>query len=236
MNPQNPQMPQPSFPQAPTGPVVPFGSGGRSKKTLIIVILAVGLTIALGFAIWAYINYNEAKTNIDGKISEAVATAEKAQADADEAKFTAREKEPTREFVGPDDYGRLTFNYPKTWSVYVNKDASTQGGAYEAYLNPVSVPAVSQTQQYALRVIIEEKDYDKVISSYSSLVKTGALKSSPTSSKGVNGTRFDGSFNKNIRGSAVVYKIRDKTLTLRTDADTFKKDFDALITTIKFNQ
>jgi hypothetical protein len=182
------------------------------------------------------INYNEAKTNIDGKIDEAVTTAQKTQADEDEAKFTAREKEPTRQFVGPDDYGRLTFNYPKTWSVYINKDASTQGGTYEAYLNPVSVPAVSTSQQYALRVTIEEKDYDKVVSSYGSLVKRGDLKSSSVSANGVNGTRITGSFSKDIRGAAVIFKIRDKTLTLRTDANTFLTDFNALVKTIKFNQ
>ncbi len=233
MNPQNPQMPQPSFPQAPIGPM---GSGGCNKKTLIIIVLSVGLAIVAGVALWAVINYTEAKTDVEGKINEAVVTAEKKQADADEAKFTAREKEPTREFVGPDDYGRLTFNYPKTWSVYVNKDASTQGGTYEAYLNPVSVPAVSSSQQYGLRVNIEEKDYDKVVSAYSSLVKKGDLKSSAVSANGVNGTRIDGAFTKDIRGSAVIFKIRDKTLTLRTDANTFLTDFNALITTIKFNQ
>jgi hypothetical protein len=234
MNPQNPQLlPQQPFPQAPVGPI---GSGGRSKKTLIIILLAVGLAITLGLSIWALINYNEAKTNIDGKIDEAVATAQKAQADEDEAKFTAREKEPTRTFVGPDDYGRLTFNYPKTWSVYINKDASTQGGTYEAYLNPVSVPAVSTTQQYALRVTIEEKDYDKVVSSYGTLVKRGDLKSSAVSANGVNGTRIDGAFSKDIRGTAVIFKIRDKTMTLRTDANTFLGDFNALVKTIKFNQ
>ncbi|CAN5397955.1 hypothetical protein BH10PAT4_BH10PAT4_5390 [soil metagenome] len=233
MNPQNPQMPQPAFPQAPIGPI---GSGGRSKKTLVIILLAIGLVITIGLSIWALVGYLEAKTNIDGKVDEAVTTAQKKQADDDEAKFTAREKEPAREFVGPDDYGRLTFNYPKTWSVYVNKDASTQGGTYEAYLNPVSVPAVSSSQQYSLRVSIEEKDYDKVVSGYSSLVKKGDLKSSAVSANGVNGTRIDGAFTKDIRGSAVIFKIRDKTLTLRTDANTFLTDFNALITTIKFNQ
>ena len=156
--------------------------------------------------------------------------------DSDEAKFIARDKEPNREFVGPDDYGRLTFNYPKTWSVYVSQDVTQGGGTYQAYLNPVSVPVVSASQQFALRVTIEQKDYDTVISSYASLVKKGDLHSSVVSVNGSNGTRLDGNFSKDIRGSAVIYKIRDKTLTIRTDADTFKPDFEALIATIKFNQ
>lgn len=199
------------------------------------VTLAILSALAIAAAIWGIINYVDQKTDVDGKISTAVADAKKEQADSLEAKFTAREKEPNREFVGPEDYGRLTFDYPKTWSVYIKQDV-TQSGDYEAYLNPVSVPAVSDTQQYALRVKIQQMDYDKVISSYSALVKKGDLKSSAVTVNATNGTRLEGNFTKNIRGSAVIFKIRDKTVTLRTDADTFKPDFDALITTVKFNQ
>jgi len=53
---------------------------------------------------------------------------------------------------------------------------------------------------------------------------------------GNNGTRLDGAFTKDIRGYAVIFKIRDKTLTIRTDANTFKSDFNKLINTIKFNE
>ena len=209
--------------------------GAVSRLVISTVLLAIVAALAFGLAVWGIVNYMDQKNNVDSKVSDAVATAKKDQADSDEAKFTARDKEPNRQFVGPDDYGRLTFNYPKTWSVYVNKDAST-GGTYEAYLNPVSVPPVSSSQQYALRVLIEQKDYATALSSYDAAVKKGDLKSSPVSANGSNGTRLDGNFSTDIRGSAVIFKIRDKTLTLRTDADTFKPDFNALITTIKFNQ
>lgn len=209
---------------------------GSVSGWMIATISLIVLTLAAGaFGLWSYMNYHDQKTNVDNRVAVAVANAKKAQADQDETKFAEREKEPNRQFVGPDDYGRLTFDYPKTWSVYVDKDAS-QGGDFAAYLNPVSVPPVSQTARFALRVTIENRDYDTVLQSYENLVKNGDLKSSSVSANGVNGTRFDGNFTKDIRGSAVVYKIRDKTVTLRTDADTFKPDFDALIQTIKFNQ
>lgn len=205
---------------------------GWMIATIGLIILTIGVGAA---AVWALLGYNDQKTNVDAKISSAVAVAKKTQADSDEVKFTERDKEPNREFVGPDDYGRLIFNYPKTWSVYINKDV-TSGGTYEAYLNPVSVPPLSTTQQYALRVTIEQQDYDKVITTYAPLVKKGTLTSSSMSAGGTSSTRLDGSFTKDIRGSAVIFKIRDKTVTVRTDADTFKPDFDALIKTIKFNQ
>ena len=210
-------------------------SGGVSGSLIAIIGLAILFLAAGSAAIWAYVNYNEQKTNVDGKISLAAAEAKKAQGDVDEAKFAQREKEPNRQFAGPDDYGRLTFDYPKTWSVYVARDVS-HGGSYEAYLNPITVPPVSPTQQYSLRITIEQRDYDQVVKTYEGLVKKGDLRSSATSANGNNGTRLDGSFTKDIRGSAVLYKIRDKTVTVRTDADTFKPDFENIIKTLNFNQ
>lgn len=209
--------------------------GAVSGSLLAIIGLTVLVLVSGSLAIWAYVSYNEQKTNVDGKVDLAVAEARNEQAKADDEKFAQREKEPNRQFVGPDDYGRLVFDYPKTWSVYVARDVS-KGGAYEAYLNPITVPTVSSTQQYALRVMIEQKDYDEVVKSYEAQVKKGDLRTSVASANGNSGTRLDGSFNKDIRGSAVIYKIRDKTITLRTDADTFKPDFDTIIKTIKFNQ
>lgn len=164
---------------------------GSAEPLLIATIsLSVFGLLAAIAAVWGIMNYLEQKSNVDGKVTQAVTKAKKDQADTDEAKFMAREKDPNRQFVGPDDYGRLSFDYPKTWSVYVAKDAS-RGGDYEAYLNPVTVPTVSSTQQYALRVTIVETDYDKVVASYSSAVKKGELVSSAVSADGNDGTRLD---------------------------------------------
>lgn len=208
--------------------------GAVSGSLLAIIGLTVLVLVTGGLAIWAYFSYSEQKTNVDGKVALAVAEAKKEQSDIESEKFAQREKEPNRQFAGPDDYGRLVFDYPKTWSVYVARDVS-KGGTYEAYLNPITVPPVSSSQQYSLRVIIEQKDYDEVVKSYESLVKKGELRTSAANANGNNGTRLDGSFSKDIRGSAVIYKVRDKTITLRTDADTFKPDFENVIKTINFN-
>lgn len=211
-----------------------YQEGAVSGSMIAIIGLVAAVLVTGSLAIWAYLSYNEQKTNVDGKVGLAVAEAKKEQSDADEAKFAEREKEPLRQFVGPDDYGRLVFNYPKTWSAHIARDVS-RGGTYEAYLNPIVVPPVSPTQQFSLRVTIEEKDYDQVVKAYEQLVKKGDLRTSATSANGNNGTRLDGNFSKDIRGSAVIYKVRDKTITLRTDADTFKPDFEAIIKTINFN-
>ena len=108
-------------------------------------------------------------------------------------------------------------------------------GNYEAYLNPITVPSVGPEVRFALRVTISEQEYDKILATYDGLIKKGDLKSSTTSANGQNGTRLDGNFSKDIRGAAVFYKIRDKTLILQTDADTFKPEFENIIKTVKFN-
>ena len=208
--------------------------GAVTGSLIAAIILGVFMTGFAATTVWAYMNYIEQKTDVDGKIALAQAEAKKEQADEDEKKFAERDKELRREFVGPEDYGRLVFNYPKIWSAYVAKDASA-GGEFEAYLNPVIVPAVSASQQFALRVNISDQDYDKVLASFDSLIKKGDLKSSSTSTNGQNGTRIDGTFSKDVRGAVVIYKIRDKTLVLRTDAEVFKPEFENIIKTIKFN-
>ncbi|HEU4716121.1 MAG TPA: hypothetical protein VFS14_04825 [Candidatus Saccharimonadales bacterium] len=212
-----------------------YEQGGVSGSMIAIIGLVVLVLVTGSLAIWAYISFTEQKTDVDGKIDLAVAKAKNDQQTIDDKKFAEREKEPNRTFVGPDELGRLTFSYPKTWSVFVSEDAS-KGTTYHAYLNPVTVPPISEKQQYALRVTIEQKDYDQVVKTYQEKVKKGDLRSSATSANGHNGTRLDGTFSKDIRGAAVIYQIRDKTVTLRTDADTFKPDFEALIKTIDFNQ
>lgn len=204
------------------------------NTTPILIGSIVFAVVATGAAIWGIYNYVDQKTDVDARVAQAVADAKKTQADELEAEFAAKEKEPNRSFYGPDDFGRLTFKYPKTWSLYVAEEA-TSGGTYEAYLNPVSVPPIDTKTQYALRVTIDTDDYDNVIDDYSSDVDKGDLRSSAFSANGHTGTRFDGNFSDDIRGIAVVVKIRDKTATIRTDANTFKADFENLIKTIDFN-
>lgn len=202
---------------------------------LIVLVLGTG-----SLAIWAMLNYQEQKTNVDGKVSTAVIQGKKDQAEEDEKKFAEREKEPRRDFTAPDDFGRLSFTYPKTWSVYVDKDPAAggrvSGNDYMAYLHPVVVPpiGIGDEQQFAVRVSILNKNYNEYMKDFDRLIKDGKLRSSTVTINGENGVRLDGNFSDKIRGSSVVFKIRDKTAIVRTDADTFKHDFNELIKTISF--
>lgn len=209
-------------------------SGSANPLLIACIMLALFSVLLAGFGIWSFVNYQDQKQNTDTKIEAAVEAAKKTQAKELEDQFLEREKEPYTSLKGPDDLGSVTFNYPKTWSVYVAKNGAA--GEYEAYLNPGSVPAVTTTQPYAARVIIDAKQYDDTLKSYESLVKSGKLKSSPVTANGFTGVRLDGAFSAQREGSSVIFKVRDKTLIISTDAVSFKNDFDTvLLKSLDFN-
>lgn len=209
--------------------------GNVNGYLIALILVGLSLVAVIGLSFWLYLQYSDQKNNVDAKVEAEVAKAVRDTQEKDEEKFAEREKEPNRQFVGPEDYGRLTFSYPKTWSVYVDQDGSN-GGDYEAYLNPVTVPPVKgKDERYALRVVIQDEEYVDVIDDYDPEVKKGDLKSRTVSANGQRGTRFDGNFTKDVRGAVVIFKVRDKTISVFTDADTFKPDFEKIIKTIEFN-
>lgn len=203
---------------------------------LLIASILLGL-LAAGFAggfAWAYGNYVDQRDNVSKKVISAVSEARKQQTADDEKQFIEREKLPTRKLVGPNDLGSVSVDYPKTWSVYVSKDGDN--GQYEAYLQPGIVPAVESTTAYATRVVINETSYESSLKSYEGLVKKGDLKSSPITIGKFTGVRLDGKFSQTRNGSAVLFKVRDKTLTVATDASSYKGDFDSIVLkTLTFN-
>lgn len=201
---------------------------GSVNPLLIASILLALLSAGLGgLSVWAFANYQDQKNNTDAKIEAAVTKAKATQSAELEKNFIEREKQPYAKFNGPDDLGRVTFDYPKTWSVYVENNGSK--GDYEAYLNPGSVPTVSTSQPFATRVVIDDRTYEDTLRSYEGLVKKGSLKSSPITANGFTGVRLDGAFSKTREGSSVIFKVRDKTLLISTDATTFRADFDGIV-------
>ena len=189
--------------------------------------------IAGSLAIWAYMQYSHEKSNVDSKVAIEVAKGKSEQAESDQKKFSEEAKNPRIEFVGPSEYGRVSFMYPRTWSVYIENDGSNRGD-YKAYLNPVAVPSASnKASRFALRLEIINKNLDTVLNDYQSRLKKGELTSSSTEFTGISATRIDGTFEKELRGSVVLMKVRDKTIRFSTDADTFKPDFQTILGTVK---
>lgn len=206
------------------------------KKTIVIILISILAVIFFGLFIWAFVNYSEARTDVNGQIDKAVALAVNQKATELETEFTEREKSPYSTFTGPEDYGYLTFQYPKTWSLYIAKDASS-GGNYEAYLNPGAVNPVSNTTINALRVSIIDKAYDSEIKTYETRVKNGKMSVSVRLINGENANLYSGELTTgNLIGTAAIFPIRDKTVVLQTDANVFLDDFNHILDTVQYTK
>ena len=206
-------------------------------KTIVIIILSLVAATFIGLFVWMFLQYNAARSDVYGQINVAVAKAVDAKAEELENEFAEREKDPYKSFSGPEDYGQLSFKYPKTWSVYIAADA-TKGGDYNAYFNPGEVNPVSDSTVNALRVTIRNKSYDDVVAEYQRIMnqKDAGLTVSAITINGAPANRYAGKIPKtDLNGYIVIFKIRDKTAVVQTDSTLFENDFNTLLDTITFN-
>ncbi len=222
-----------------TAKVVPATDQKGNKSLLWMILAIVGGLVAItfiGLFIWMYSQWDTVQKDVDGQIMTAVTEAVNEKAEEMENQFIEREKSPYRTFAAPSDYGELSFEYPKTWSVYEAKDA-TNGGDYEAYLNPDKVYPVSSSTINALRVTIKDQSYDSFISTYENQLKNGKLTVSVRPINGENANLYTGELpNGKLVGIAAVFKIRDKTAIIQTDAMLFEEDYQKVLDSVRFNQ
>lgn len=197
----------------------------------LLVFLGVALIGALIFGGWAYKGRQDYKNNSDTKTSAAVESAKKAQASELQKVFDEQQKKPSVSYKGPTTYGTITFDYPKTWSGYV--DGSVSGEPINGYFYPQIVPGLQSKSAYALRVELVDSEYASILQQHDSQVKDGTAKASayvPPKMVGVAnvqpGTRFDGVLDQDITGSMVIIKVRDKTLEVYTQSNDFLSDFN----------
>ncbi|MBQ3432934.1 hypothetical protein IJG22_01385 [Candidatus Saccharibacteria bacterium] len=206
-------------------------------KTIVIVILSLVALTFIGLFIWMFGQYNSVSEDVEGQINVAVAEAKDEQYKKDQLDFAEFEKNPYKTFAGPVDYGQLTFEYPKTWSVYVAA-AATTGGDFNAYFNPNQVDAVGKDTINALRVTILNKSFESITAEYQRAMeqKDANLSMETVTVNGAPANRYTGKIpGTDLSGFIVIFKIRDKTVILQTDSVLFKDDFDRLVETVTFN-
>lgn len=238
---QNPITGQPMVMRSSVSEIPPIRRDVKSiVKTIAIIALSLVSLTFIGLFIWMSVEYNNARTDVDGQIAEAVVEAVDEKTMKMETEFAEREKYPFQTFAGPADYGELTFEYPKTWSVYIAQDAHA-GGDFEAYFNPVEVYEVSEQTINALRLAVKNEAFDDVVSEYQEALEdeeaplrlesvTIGKDNNITANKYI-GRIPDTEFN----GIIVVFKIRDKTVIMQTDSVLFENDYNALLSSVRFN-
>lgn len=222
------------YPQQPAAPVYYNSSSGGGKKIFINVLLTIFLIAALVFGFWAFTGRQDYKNNSDKKAAAAVDAAKANLAKQVQDQF---DKQNTKKFQGSPTYGSISFDYPKTWSAYV--DSTNSNEPINGYFHPDVVPGTQGKTAYALRVEVLSTDYSQIQQQFSSQITQGTLKSKayvPPKMQGVAnvvpGTYLTGKINQQDQsqsGSMVVIKVRDKTLEIYSESPDFMNDFNNVV-------
>lgn len=223
-------------PQAPLPSSGGFGGNSSTKWIITVVLLVVLLAGALGFGFWAFAERQDYKNNVDEKIATAVKVAEEETTEANNRKFAEELKSPLKTYTGPESYGSIKVTYPKTWSGYIN-NGSNSDAAIDMYFHPNVVPAASESSgegqaPVALHVQVLNEPYDEVVESRKSSVESGELTAVPYALPKIPkqaGLKFTGMLDDEIKGTEVVLPLRDKTIVITTQTDTFLNDFNTYI-------
>ena len=225
----------PVNPMAP--PMADSGKKSSLAETIILVVVCLVAATAIVFAVMFFVQYNDLKDSFDSQVKSQVAEAEKNQKDADDAICLEKQKETLQQFTGPSDYGSVSFNYPKMWSVYIKSDG-TENSDFEAYFSPVSVdPVDNDNSRYALRFKIVNTLSDEVQRDYINKVNDNEMTSGmfQAQNKAVTGTLYQGTIEEGIVGQVLVVKVNDKTAILQTDSEEYRADFEKLINSLRRN-
>ena len=202
-------------------------------NTLLIplIVIAVALLTAAIFAIWAYSGRQDFKNNVDKKIETAVEIAKKQTASAKDNEFVEKEKNPLKTYRGPEAYGSVVVKYPKTWSAYV-VEGGNSSNPVDGYFNPDFVPGVQTSSVYALRIQVVPSAYDRELDRYDAFVQKGTVKVAPfrfPKVKSIVGVRLNGEIANGKQGSLILVPLRDKTLKVFTETNSFVADFNKFI-------
>lgn len=210
---------------------------GLAVSLILAMLLLVG---AIAFGVWAYGSRQDYKDNTDAKVSAAVTIAKQQESTAKDAAFAQAEKNPLKTYNGPEAYGSVVLNYPKTWSGYVavasDNSSGSNGALVDGYFNPGVVPSVSdQSSVFALRIQVVGQSYADIVKNLGQsssqnppTITPYALPKVPkTVGVEVNGTLPNQG--GKTTGTMVILPLRSQTLEIWTEGNQFLGDFNTYI-------
>ncbi len=223
--------------------MIKHNQDGAVSGLLISLILTVSLLLgAVSFGFWAYSQEQDYKNHSDVKVAAAVEIAKRAESTAKTKEFLEKEKNPLKTYVGPEAYGSVVLQFPKTWSGYVNIGTTGQS-LLDAYFSPGVVPGVALTTSvFALRVQVVQTPYAQVLSQFKALQAQGVGPSgkkitinaySVPKLRNVIGVQVLGQLNGNQQNpkniDMIVLPLRAQTLEIWTEGDQYIADFNSII-------
>lgn len=224
-------MGMPGMPGQPNPSLKPTKHRHHWGYIITIVVLVVLLVSTIGFAIWAYASMVDYKNNSDQKAANAVAIAVQKEDSKKDKEFLEKEKFPLKAYLGPETYGSINLQYPKTWSAFVTISDKT-AMPIDGYFYPNVVPGLQSGTNFALRMQVSGQSYDQEIKTLESRVKSGKITLAPIvlpNVPGVNGSRVTGEVNQGQKDVLVLLPLRDKTIKIWTETPEFQNDFDNII-------
>lgn len=223
-----------TIPQPPSSAQMPVLGGGKPKHGLLIatILLSVFLVAFIGLFVWAFLNYQDHKKNVDGKVSEAVKTAEAAKTTELEAAFKVERERLFNKYTTNPVLANVTLEYPRDWSFYLEEDqnSSTQ---IQAIFHPTVVQN-SDPGTYGMRLRLEAKLYSEVLDDFEKDIEDGLILVTPIKNGDTSGVRLDGQIDRDHNGSMIMFPIRDKTLIVQTDSKEYLSVYEEAIKKLVF--
>ena len=200
---------------------------------LVIVLLVVMLGGLGAFTAQIYSNEQKYKNHADALITVAVANAKQKQQAVDSAQYAEEAKSPLRAYDGPQAYGSLVVNYPKTWSAFVD-DSGTGTALVDGYFASGTVPSTNATGSvFALRVRVLQQTYSSVVNNFQGQEQAGQITSLTAYAlpkvPSVVGVEITGNLGNNHTGTMVVLPLRSYTLEISTDGSQYLGDLNNYI-------
>lgn len=208
------------------------------QKGSLLIPLIISVTLLLGslaFGVWAFMGRQDYKNNVEQKIGEAIATAEENLAIEKDAEFAEQYKLPNLTYTGPSFLGTLKFDYPKTWSAYIN-DTGAGTEPLNGFMHPVFVPAVNDKVNIALRFQVVDRTYEDELKTHQGNIAMGNTSMTPYRLPKVDsvlGARLNGQLAQK-QGDMILLPLRDKTLKVWTEGSDYQSDFNRLLETLTF--
>ena len=207
---------------------------GTVNSLLVSLITSVVLVVGFAaFGVWAFMGRQDYKNNSDKKAAAASTQTKEQTQKEDAVQYAEQSKNPLKTHVGPDAFGSVTIQYPKTWSAYVTEHNNNSGVPMNDYFHPDVVQDTSNvTNAYALRVQIVNNTYSQVMAQYQGLAVAKKVTVTPYKLPrvpSVVGSRVGGQIAAQKQGIVVVLPLRNVTLEISTESKDFESDFNTFI-------
>lgn len=199
---------------------------GVAISLILTIVLLIG---AASFGLWAFSSRQDYKNNVDAKIKAASEVVKQQESTLKDQQFAEESKKPLKSYNGPQAYGSLVLNYPKTWSGYVDDSGSGQAFV-DGYFAPGTVPSITnQTFLFALRIQVVNQPYATVLQSFASQQTTGKLSVSAYALPllpSVVGVKISGQLSDQKTVTMVVLPLRSQTVKISTEGTQYLNDFN----------